>query len=208
MSFLATAASALGAKLLDTGIDFGINNYMFNRQKHWQQTQLTHAHQWEVEDLKNAGLNPILSANTGASGASAPAWSGQSNTSVLDTLLQENELNRKDKEIKNQTKLANSQVALNAAQAARILELTPEEVKTHQWGRQSRIGKELGVEKEYNDAKKMLVNTVQNSAKAAGEIQGKLESDARTRRNKIPQHAKLISRENYERNWLENNPYY
>ena len=30
-----------------------------------------HAHQWEVADLKDAGLNPILSANSGHGVASA-----------------------------------------------------------------------------------------------------------------------------------------
>lgn len=151
MSFLGITAEALGSKILDTGIDFAINNYMFNRQKHWQKSQLTHAHQWEVQDLKNAGLNPILSANTGASGASAPAWTGSSSSSAQDFLIQKNELERKDKEIENQTKLtkaqttvAKSQALVNAAQAYRTLKLTPEEIRTHQWNRQPHAVREFG----------------------------------------------------------------
>lgn len=33
----------------------------------WQREAMQNRHQWEVEDLKKAGLNPILSANAGAS---------------------------------------------------------------------------------------------------------------------------------------------
>lgn len=33
----------------------------------WQREAMQNRHQWEVEDLRKAGLNPILSANAGAS---------------------------------------------------------------------------------------------------------------------------------------------
>lgn len=37
------------------------------QQIDWQREAMQNRHQWEVEDLKKAGLNPILSANAGAS---------------------------------------------------------------------------------------------------------------------------------------------
>lgn len=37
----------------------------------WEREQLQNKHQWEVDDLRKAGLNPILSATTGSSAVSA-----------------------------------------------------------------------------------------------------------------------------------------
>lgn len=44
-----------------------------------------HRHQWEVDDLKAAGLNPILSANSGASVGSANGMLGNSVSSAEQT---------------------------------------------------------------------------------------------------------------------------
>ena len=42
----------------------------------WQREQLQNKHQWEVEDLRKAGLNPILSAFNGSSAVSAGSPQG------------------------------------------------------------------------------------------------------------------------------------
>lgn len=63
----------------------------------WERERATNAHQWEVQDLKNAGLNPILSAGgSGAatSGVAAPQVPdyGQAVTRALDVVT--NRLNQ------------------------------------------------------------------------------------------------------------------
>lgn len=63
-------ASAFGA--MQSGRDAAA---AAERQIEWERERAKNAHQWEVEDLKKAGLNPILSAGgTGATtgGISAP----------------------------------------------------------------------------------------------------------------------------------------
>ena len=49
-------------------------------QMAFQKESLQNRHTWEVADLRRAGLNPILSANSGAPGASGASYTPQSVT--------------------------------------------------------------------------------------------------------------------------------
>lgn len=81
MSFLGSAAGAVAGAV---GEFFGassanaLQQSMFNKQMAFNREVMQNRHQWEVEDLKKAGLNPLLSATSptgtlSAPGASAPA---------------------------------------------------------------------------------------------------------------------------------------
>lgn len=67
-SVLGTVASFIGNK----ATDFLIGNYNANKAWSRQKQAAQSAHQWEVADLRAAGLNPILSA-TGGNGANLPS---------------------------------------------------------------------------------------------------------------------------------------
>ena len=77
-SWLSGAGGAALGSVLDSGLDFGMGQYSahqaFRQQKELMKYQhdlnldaYGQRHQLEVKDLRSAGLNPILSANSGGS---------------------------------------------------------------------------------------------------------------------------------------------
>lgn len=62
----------LAGHVANKATDFLFSNYQANRAWSRQKQAAQSAHQWEVADLRAAGLNPILSA-TGGNGANLPS---------------------------------------------------------------------------------------------------------------------------------------
>lgn len=128
------AAAGIGGGL------FGnyLNSREMRKQREWMERMSNSAHQREVEDLRNAGLNPILSA-TGGNGASTPQGQlipmedpiAKGINSALAVRQQEATIGLQDaqsKQANSQTLLnetnvgvAESQAALNAANARHAL---------------------------------------------------------------------------------------
>lgn len=76
------------------------------KQIWWEHERATQAHQWEVQDLKNAGLNPVLSAggqgaSTGGISAPMPDTSGyaQAGTAIAEGIATAAQLAKTQAEI-------------------------------------------------------------------------------------------------------------
>ncbi len=68
----ASVLGNVGSFIANKATDFLFSNYQANKAWSRQKQAAQSAHQWEVADLKAAGLNPILSA-TGGNGANLPS---------------------------------------------------------------------------------------------------------------------------------------
>lgn len=107
MGFLGSIGDALAGKLF--GSD---SRSLMENQQAFTEKQMRMKHQWEVEDLKKAGLNPILSAlsagSIGSSGSAASLGSGESDFS---SALQLRKVNQEVKESKARERLYDAQAA-------------------------------------------------------------------------------------------------
>lgn len=82
MSWLSETLGSVAGSVLGSAVDFGFNSAGAAQQNKWNVENYKHRYQWAVEDMRAAGLNPILAATNGLGGSiagSSAASVGSSN---------------------------------------------------------------------------------------------------------------------------------
>ena len=69
-----------------TAKTFAFNSQEAQKERDWSEYMSNTSHQRQVVDLQKAGLNPVLSANSGAQSYTGASASGQADNSAIGTL--------------------------------------------------------------------------------------------------------------------------
>ncbi len=118
----------LGA-LIGSGIQAGIAAGAASRSRRWARKNYKHRFQWSMEDMRKAGLNPILAAGGGLGGSGAmgnvpPAATPDVGRNITAA-----------RQVGNQKRLWNAQIEATTAQAAKTRQ------ETENLGRQQPLNK-------------------------------------------------------------------
>lgn len=128
MSLFGSAAGAIAGavgSLIGGGLQNSANSAAAAQANSWNKENYQHRYQWAVEDMRKAGLNPILAATQGiagnVNGASALAASntmGQSVSAGMSAGAAAESASAAKKQANTAQSLADSQIQLNQANAA------------------------------------------------------------------------------------------
>lgn len=151
-------------------------DYMFNKQKDWEKERATHAHQWEMQDLKNAGLNPALTAmggqgastsgiSPGGAMATPSATKGVNLGELLNYTNSAKQNAQRDRELDQQFQQIQSNITKQEAETLNI-------IKEGKWIDPKNA-------KALEEAESRIINNTTNSAKNTAEI-GKIKEETET----------------------------
>lgn len=140
-------AGAIGLGSLADAATSALNYYaqrdLMHEAQDWQRYVMQNQKQWQVEDLKKAGLNPVLATGLGASAPSSPTttFTGATSQGMREALAsirkRESQLGDQQLEkLKAETKAAEAVARSASAQA--LKDETSADVETGFWRRKNR----------------------------------------------------------------------
>jgi len=115
---LAGAVAGAGGGITDWALGRADAKQAWRRQKKILQNQVS----WRVDDMRRAGINPLMAVMGGSAGASAPMARGSGGTDLVGgarTAAETSKTTEAEKLIAMQNRVASSQLEVNSALASK-----------------------------------------------------------------------------------------
>lgn len=125
MSWLSNTLGSVAGSLLGSSVQNHYNSANAAQANAWNVENYKHRYQWAVEDMRNAGLNPILAATNGIGGSISGASAASVGMSDIgSTMNSAKSASAAERQAKNAEHLAVSQIEKNVAEADSVRQST------------------------------------------------------------------------------------
>ena len=118
MSWLSNTLGSVAGSVLGSAVQNHYNSANAAQANKWNVENYKHRYQWAVEDMRSAGLNPILAATNGIGGSISGASAASVGMSDIgSTMNSAKAASAAERQAKNVEHLASSQIDRNFAEA-------------------------------------------------------------------------------------------
>lgn len=125
MSWLSNTLGSVAGSLLGSAVQNHYNSANAAQANAWNVENYKHRYQWAVEDMRNAGLNPILAATNGIGGSISGASAASVGMSDIgSTMNSAKAASAAERQAKNAENLLVSQIEKNVAEADSVRQST------------------------------------------------------------------------------------
>lgn len=125
MSWLSNTLGSIAGSVLGSAVQNHYNSANAAQANEWNVENYKHRYQWAVEDMRNAGLNPILAATNGIGGSISGASAASVGMSDIgSTMNSARASSAAERQAKNAENLAVSQIEKNVAEADSVRQST------------------------------------------------------------------------------------
>lgn len=125
MSWLSDTLGSVAGSVLGSAVQNHYNSANAAQANAWNVENYKHRYQWAVDDMRAAGLNPILAATNGIGGSISGASAASIGMSDIgSTMNSARSASAAERQAKNAEHLAGSQIDKNAAEADSVRQRT------------------------------------------------------------------------------------
>lgn len=125
MSWLSNTLGSVAGSVLGSAVQNHYNSANAAQANAWNVENYKHRYQWAVEDMRKAGLNPVLAATNGIGGSISGASAASVGMSDIgSTMNSAKAASAAERQAKNAENLAVSQIEKNVAEADSVRQST------------------------------------------------------------------------------------